>query len=400
MDITARRRSEELHLQSHKMEALGTLAGGVAHDFNNILMAIGGNAQLAMTDLPADHPLQQTLATIEKASSRATNLVRQILTFSRQQAPARIVILLQPEVEEAVKLLRATLPARIEIRAEYVPGAPAVSADPTQVHQILMNLGANAAHAMGETSGLLELRLEGVTLSSDRTHAAAGLPPGRYTRLSFRDTGCGMDKATLARVFEPFFTTKGVGQGTGLGLSVVHGIMKNHGGTVTAYSEVGKGTIFRLYFPAVEKAAEPPGDEPPAQSEAPRGNGERILYVDDEEALVLVTQRRLERLGYVVTGCTDPCQALEIFRARPMEFDAVITDASMPNLPGAELAEAMQQIRPDVLVVMASGYLRPEDHAAAARLGIRELISKPYDLAELGRVLRRVFAGALAGQKI
>jgi PAS domain S-box-containing protein len=399
MDVTARKRLEETLLQAHKMEALGTLAGGVAHDFNNILMAISGNAQLAMTDLPADHPLQHTLATIEKASERATSLVRQILTFSRQQVPARRVIPLQPEVEEGVKLLRAMLPARIEIRTEYVPGAPTVSADPTQVHQILMNLGANAAHASGESSGLVEIRLEGVTVSDDVAQIAAGLSAGRYTRLSFMDNGRGMDKAILARIFEPFFTTKAVGQGTGLGLSVVHGIMKNHGGAVTAYSEVGKGTIFHLYFPAAEHAAEASGGRPPAPSEVPLGNGERILYVDDEEDVVLVTKRRLERMGYVVTGCSDPCQALERFRARPLDFDALITDVSMPRLPGAELALAVQQIRPDVPVIMASGYLRPEDFEAATRLGVRELISKPYDLAELGRALHRIFAGALAGQK-
>ena len=399
MDVTARKRLEESLLQSHKMEALGTLAGGVAHDFNNILMAISGNAQLAMSDLPADHPLQQTLATIEKASGRATNLVRQILAFSRQQAPARVVMPLQPEVEEAVKLLHATLPARIEIRAEYAAGTPLVSADPTQVHQILMNLGANAAHAMGESSGRLELRLEGIIISSDPAHAAAGLSEGAYARLSFKDNGCGMDKATLARIFEPFFTTKGVGKGTGLGLSVVHGIMKNHGGAVTVYSEVGKGTIFRLYFPAAEQAAMP-GGRAPSASGVLRGNGERILYVDDEEALVLVTQRRLERMGYVVTGCSDPRQALEIFRAHPMEFDAIMTDVSMPHLPGAELAQSVLQIRPDLPVIMASGYVRPEDQAAAARLGIREVVSKPFDMAELGRVLQRAFAGALAGQKM
>jgi PAS domain S-box-containing protein len=399
MDITARKRLEETLLQSHKMEALGTLAGGVAHDFNNILMAISGNAQLAISDLPADHPLQQSLATIEKASGRATNLVRQILAFSRQQAPSRVVMPLQPEMEEAVKLLHATLPSRIEIRAEYAPCVPLISADPTQVHQILMNLGANAAHAMGESSGLLELRLEGITVSGDQTHAAAGIPDGAYARLSFKDNGCGMDKGTLTRIFEPFFTTKGVGKGTGLGLSVVHGIMKNHGGAVTVYSEVGKGTIFRLYFPSAEQAAVPGGSAPSA-SDVLRGNGERILYVDDEEALVLVTQRRLERMGYVVTGCSDPRQALEIFRAHPLEFDAVMTDVSMPHLPGAELAQAVLQIRPDIPVIMASGYVRPEDQAAATQLGIREVVSKPFDMAELGRVLQRAFAGALAGQKM
>jgi signal transduction histidine kinase len=267
------------------MEALGTLAGGVAHDFNNILMAISGNAELAMTELPADHPVRPNLDRIDKASTRASHLVRQILTFSRQQPPARAVIPLAREVEEAVKLLQATLPARIEIRSEYLPDVPPVSADPTQVHQILMNLGTNSAHAIGESSGIIELRLEGVDISGDWSEVTGGLPPGRYARLSVRDNGCGMDKATLARAFEPFFTTKGVGKGTGLGLSVVHGIMKNHGGAVTVYSEVGKGTAFRLYFPAAERVLES-AEAPPrlGRQQAPPGSGERILYVDDEEA--------------------------------------------------------------------------------------------------------------------
>jgi PAS domain S-box-containing protein len=399
MDITARKRLEETLLQSHKMEALGTLAGGVAHDFNNILMSIGGNVELAMAELLPDHPAHQNLVRIEKASGRAADLVRQILTFSRHQPPARVVIPLEHEVEEAVKLLRATLPARIEIRAEYLPGVPSVSADPTQLHQILMNLGANAAHAMGESSGLIELRLEGVDISGDQSEVAAGLSPGRYARLTFRDNGCGMDKTTLARAFEPFFTTKEVGKGTGLGLSVVHGIMKNHGGAVIVYSEVGKGTIFRLYFPATEQAAAPAEAGQPARNEVPRGNGERILHVDDEEALVVVTKRRLEQLGYVVIGCTDSREALEIFRARPMEFDALITDVSMPRLPGAELVQAVQQIRPDIPVIMASGYLRSEDHAAADRLGIRELIAKPFDFGDLGRALHRILAGDLTTHK-
>ena len=398
-DITARKRLEETILQTHKMEALGTLAGGVAHDFNNILMAIGGNVELALSELPDDHPVCQNLDRIEKATNRASNLVRQILTFSRRQPPARAVISLAQEVEEAVRLLHAALPARVEIRSQYLPGIPPVSADATQVHQIIMNLGANAAHAMGESSGTIELRLEAAELSEDRAESVGGLPAGKYARLSVRDNGCGMDKSTLARAFEPFFTTKGVGKGTGLGLSVVHGIMRSHGGSVTAYSEVGKGTIFHLYFPAAAKDQEI-GGSPRTAEDAFSGNGAHILHVDDEEALVLVTRRRLEQAGYRVTGCTEPNEALELFRANPSAFDAVITDLSMPRMPGAELVRAIRQIRSDIPVIMASGYLRPEDHEAAERLGVTELISKPADFKDLTRRLHRLLTPDLASQKI
>jgi PAS domain S-box-containing protein len=396
-DITARKRLEETLVQAHKMEALGTLAGGVAHDFNNILMAIGGNVELAVGELPPGHPALQNLDRIDKAINRASSLVRQILRFSRQQPPARAVIPLAQEIEEAVRLLRATLPARIEIRVEYLAGVPPVSVDSTQVHQILMNLGANAAHAMGEGSGEISIFLEGVILFADQSESSAGLPPGRYARLRFRDNGCGMDQTTLARAFEPFFTTKEVGKGTGLGLSVIHSIMNNYGGAVTVESVVGVGTTFQLYFPAAELAlpAAVAGRSPLQQS--PRGSGERILYVDDEESLVLVTKRRLQQLGYEVTGCADPCEALEIFRANPDKFDAVITDISMPRLPGAELVSAVQRIRPDIPVVMCSGYLRVEDQEAAKRLGVCDLIAKPMDFNELARVLQCVLAGNLAG---
>ncbi|HEV8422716.1 MAG TPA: ATP-binding protein, partial [Chthoniobacterales bacterium] len=353
-----------------------------------------------LSELPHDHPVCQNLDRIEKATNRASNLVRQILTFSRRQPPARAVISLAQEVEEAVRLLHAALPARVEIRSEYLPGVPTVSADATQVHQIIMNLGANAAHAMGERSGTIELRLEAAELSAERAESAGGLTAGKYARLSVRDNGCGMDKSTLARAFEPFFTTKGVGKGTGLGLSVVHGIMKSHGGSVTAYSDVGKGTIFHLYFPAAAREQEVGRSPRTAEQDEFFGNGAHILHVDDEEALVLVTGRRLEQAGYRVTGCTDPNEALELFRANPGAFDAVITDLSMPRMPGAELVRAIRQIRGDIPVIMASGYLRPEDHEAAERLGVTELVHKPADFKELTRRLHRLLAPALTSQKM
>jgi CheY-like chemotaxis protein len=252
---------------------------------------------------------------------------------------------------------------------------------------------------MGESSGEIELRLEGVDFSGDRPDATTALPPGRYARLTFRDNGCGMDKTTLARAFEPFFTTKGPGKGTGLGLSVVHGIMKNHGGAVVVRSEVGKGTTFQLFFPAAQPTPESVAAARPATKQVPQGNGERILCVDDEEAVVLVTRRRLEQVGYQVTGFTDSCEALETFRTHSDEFDAVITDVSMPRLSGADLVRAVVQIRPGIPVIMLSGYLRSEDYEAADELGVRQLITKPLDFGELARALHRVFAVELAGKE-
>jgi signal transduction histidine kinase/CheY-like chemotaxis protein len=396
VDVTARKRLEETILQSHKMEELGTLAGGVAHDFNNILMAISGNIELAMEELPEGHPARQNLDRIDKAADRASNLVRQILTFSRQQSPRRTVTPLVQEIDDAVNLLQATLPARIEIHAEYLPGVPPVSIDATHLHQVLINLGTNASHAIGEASGRIEIRLDGLRIDDGRAETTAGLPAGSYARLSIRDTGCGMDKATLARAFEPFFTTKEIGKGTGLGLSVVHGIMKDIGGAVTVHSEIGIGTTFHLYFPAAEKIPESASGSS-SLDQASRGNGERILYVDDEEALVLVTRRRLQQAGYEVTGCADPCEALLLFRSQPDQFDAIITDLSMPRLPGAEFVQALLHVRPDIPVIMCSGYLRAEDYEAAKRLGICELMSKPMDFSELARVLHRLLARDLTG---
>jgi PAS domain S-box-containing protein len=387
-DIDEHRRAQELQLRTQKMEALGTLAGGIAHDFNNILLAIRGNTRLALADVPDDSPALESLQEIDKASVRATELVRRILTFSRQEEPTRELIPLQPVIEEALRLLRSTLPAMTELRSQFDGGVPRTVADATQIHQIIMNLATNAAHAIGERPGVITIGLDAVNVNPELARVTPGLHEGRYTRLSVTDDGCGMDKATLQRIFDPFFTTKPQGQGTGLGLSVVDGIMKSHGGIVTVYSQPGKGTAMRLYFPAVEETSDYAAT--PHAVNLMTGSG-HILYVDDDEALVSLASRTLQRLGYQVTGCDDPVAALELFRSAPGDFDVVVSDLSMPMLHGFDLARELLSIRPQLPIVITSGYVRQEDQDAAARIGVSALILKPNTIEELGETLHRLF---------
>jgi len=393
-DITDRKRTEELRFRSQKLEGLGTLSGGIAHDFNNILLAITGNTRLAIADLPPDHPVQQSLAEIAKAGSRATDLVRRILTFSRPGELKRQVLALQPIVEEALKLVRATLPASVEFRTAFAPNLPAVLADSTQIHQIIVNLATNAAHAIGAKSdGVIEVRLDFANLTADDMSPALNLTIGAYVRLFVSDNGCGMERATLNRIFDPFFTTKGPGEGTGLGLSVVHGIMENHDGGIAVYSEPAHGTAFRLFFPAVAATVAPVEKAPVLVQ---RERAEKILYVDDEEALVTLVIRTLERLGYKVTGQTDPVRAVELFRSNPAAFDMVVTDLAMPQLSGFDLCSQLLAIRPDLPIVMTSGFVRPEDQERALNMGLRDLILKPDTIDQLGRTLDHIFQHQLS----
>jgi signal transduction histidine kinase/ActR/RegA family two-component response regulator len=385
-----RERAQAQLRQAQRIQSLGTLAGGIAHDFNNVLVAIGGNVELAAHGLPADHPARKHLQRIERATRRAADLVRRILAFSRPQEPRRASIRLQPVVEEVLKLLRATLPAGIEIRTRFDAGTPDVLADSNQVHQVLMNLGTNAAHAMGERGGVLEVQLGPVTLDAGAPTIPPGLGAGRYARLSVRDTGSGMDRATLERIFEPFYTTKAPGQGTGLGLSVVHGIMKSHDAAITVDSQVGVGTTFHLDFPAATAAVAEDAARPPRER---HGHGEHILFVDDEDAIVDVATLILSRLGYRVTGATDAVQALQDFRSRPHEFAAVVTDLAMPGLSGHDLARQVREIRPDIPVVLTSGHVRPGDTEAAQRLGVGDVLLKPNLVGDLGATLHRVLTG-------
>ena len=388
LDITDNKREEEFLLRSQKLEALGTLAGGIAHDFNNILLAISGNTELATEDLPPGHPAMESLVEIHKASARAADLVDRILSFSKPQDHKREVLNLQPVVEEALKLLRATIPAMIEIRTDFASDLPKISADSTQIHQIIVNLATNAAYAIGPAGGQIQVQLDAADVTAELAVASHGLREGRYTRLSVIDNGCGIEQSILERIFDPFFTTKPHGEGTGLGLSVVHGIMKSLNGGVTVYSRPGEGSTFRLYFPAVESEIDTAQPEARAAS---TGQGQHVLYIDDEEALVLLAIRLLTRLGYQVTGHTDVLGALQEFQTRPQEFDAVITDIAMPGMSGFELASKLLATRPDVPILMTSGYIGVDDQKAAVEMGARELIPKPHTLEQLGHALDRVF---------
>lgn len=372
--------------QAQKMEAIGTLAGGIAHDFNNILGAIIGYSELAALDLEETHPAQSHLAEVLRAGNRAKELVRQILTFSRQEEHERKPIHMQSVLDEALKLLRATLPSTIEIRRQIDLQAPPIIGDATQIHQVMMNLGTNAWHAMNEQGGVLEVSLTGFDVDSDFAQSHADLRKGRYVRLMISDTGCGMDRDMLERVFEPFFTTKAPGAGTGLGLAVVHGVVKRHEGAISVYSERGNGTTFNLYFPAHEIETQV---ALPESVSIPTGHGERILFVDDEAPLATLSKSMLERLGYRVTVQTSSLEALATFSAHSDEFDLVITDQTMPSLSGADLAKLVLDIRPGLPVILATGYSTTINPEKAKAIGIRELLQKPNTTQTLGEAIRR-----------
>jgi PAS domain S-box-containing protein len=378
-EITQQKKMEESQLRTQKIVSLGTLAGGIAHEFNNILLAIGGNAEFAMQDLPSTHPAQESLQQIKKSSRRATDLVRQIMAFSRPQDQNREILALEPVIAEVFKLTRATIPSTIALNSEIAPDLPLVSANEGQIHQVVINLVANAASAIGSHAGAIDLRLYAADVTRD--NVPANLEPGRHVVLEIKDNGCGMDRETRQRIFDPFFTTKGLGQGTGMGLSVVDGIVRSHGGTITVYSEPDKGTIFRAYFPAAGKvtAVAQPESEPTIA----QGENRRVLYVDDEEALVTLITRRLTRMGYKVSGFTDPASALQEFSAAPGDFDAFITDLAMPHLSGFDLSRKVLELRPNIPVVMTSGYVQPKDEEMARQIGIREIILKPSTTDDL-----------------
>lgn len=387
IDVTERQRAKEALQRAQKLEALGTLAGGIAHDFNNVLLAITGNTNLAMADLPPGHPAREALEEVAKAGARATELVRRILAFSRPEDQKREVLDLRLVTADALELVRAALPATIEIRREFADDVPPLAGDAAQIQQVIVNLATNASQAIGARSGRITFRIAAVDLDASAGGASTDLGGGRYVRLSVIDDGRGMDRATLARIFDPFYTTRPPGQGIGLGLSVAHGIVSGHRGAIRVESEPGSGAAFHVFLPATPAE---PARPPAADAEPPRGG--RVLYVDDEGALVLMARRSLVRFGWDVAGFTDPAKALEEFRARPGDFDVVVTDSAMPGMSGLELAAKLRATRPDVPIVLASGNLRPEDQEACERLGVRDLMQKPFSAEALSRVLERLHA--------
>jgi PAS domain S-box-containing protein len=391
-DVTHEMQLERQLRHVERMEAIGTLAGGIAHDFNNTLASIITCSEMALDECPDGSTLQELLDVILKSGLRGRNLVKQILTFSRQgeQEPQEVEVELI--VSECLKLLRASMPASIEIRLNLGKELGKVFADPTQIQQIVMNLCTNADHAMhGRAHGVMEIWLDNADLDCHAVTGFGGLQPGRYLRLMVKDNGHGMDESTMERIFDPFFSTKGPSEGTGLGLSVIHGIVSKRGGAILVESKEGEGTLFTVYLPRIETPKQTTVNTSPIQILS--GN-ECILLVDDEEDIVFGIERTLKQLGYRVVTQTDPHEALKLFQSEPDQYDLVITDQSMPRMSGIELARELNQIRPNIPIILCTGY---DPVVSGAETGdgepaefIRELAMKPLIRAEISAIIRRV----------
>jgi len=387
-DVTQEVALEAQLQQSQKMKAIGTLAGGIAHDFNNILAAIMGFTELALNNAEKKTSLHDSLQQVMTAGKRAKDLVQQILTFSRQSEHDLKPVYVKFIAKETLKLLRASLPATVEIR-QNIQNDSVVMADPTQIHQILMNLYTNAGHAMQENGGTLDVNLTDVELDSDFTAKHPGLKPGPYLKLTVSDTGHGIPPEVWDRIFDPFFTTKEKEEGTGMGLAVVHGIVKNHGGTISVYSEPGKGTTFNVFLPVIEKKLEP---ETGIEKPVPSGT-ERILFIDDEQTLTDLGKQMLEPLGYDVATRTSSIEALELFKNKPDRFALVITDLTMPKMSGDELAQKIMAIRPDIPVILCTGFSARMDDKKARAMGIRAFLYKPLIQRDMAESIRKVLDG-------
>ena len=395
-DIAERKQKEESRLkleaqlqQSQKMEAVGTLAGGIAHDFNNILAIIIGNAELASVDVPDSNPASYSLKEIQKASIRAKNMIQQLLAFSRKTDGESKPLDMAPIIKESMKMLRSAIPTSVEFKQHISDDPCSVMGDAAQINQIVMNLVTNAADAMSEEGGHLEVTLEKIIFQEEKPCFHWILPPGAYVRLRMRDTGEGIEPKIMDQIFDPYYTTKEVGKGTGMGLSVIHGIVKRHGGGIRVESESGKGTLFEIYFPALEKRAE---EEKEPEGEI-KGGSERILFVDDEESMVDMNRQLLERLGYDVKSTTKPVEALERFKADPDQFDVIITDMTMPRMTGDRLASEVLKIRPHMPVIICTGYSERMSAKKAEALGARKYIEKPIGLRKMASALREVLGG-------
>jgi two-component system, cell cycle sensor histidine kinase and response regulator CckA len=384
-DITEQKKMEAHFQQAQKMEAIGTLSGGIAHDFNNILSAIIGYSELSLSKIESESPIHGHLNKVIKAGERARDLVQQILTFGRQHegelSPVRIKLI----VKEVAKFIRAALPTTIEIN-QHIHDDPTVMADPTQIHQIIMNLCTNAGHAMQENGGILEIGIESIDPDSEFMGSHFGLQPGSYIKLTISDTGDGIPPENINRIFEPYFTTKEQGKGTGLGLAIVHGIVKSYGGIITVDSWAGKGTTFDIYLPSNEDSNKTKEDT----ESKPIGGKERILLVDDEHDIIEIEKGILEQLGYVVTPTVKADKALEIFAERADQFDLVISDLTMPKITGDKLALELIKIRPDIPIILCTGFSEKMTEEKAASLGVKGFLMKPVTVNSLTHVVRNV----------
>jgi PAS domain S-box-containing protein len=394
-DITDRKQAEEEKLrlenqlqQAQKMEAVGTLAGGIAHDFNNILSVIIGYTELILMNGNVDSEVKQNLKEIFNASKHARDMVKQILAFSRQSKHERKPIQVRYIVKEALKMLRASLPATIQIQQKLEKNTGVIEADPTQFHQILMNLCTNSAQAMHEKDGVLKISLSNIDWDQDDAARPPELKPGPYLKLSVSDTGDGIHPEARCHIFEPYFTTKQKGEGTGLGLAVVQGIIKSHNGAVTVESKVGQGSTFHVYLPRIQRSV---ATDEAASTPLPLGQ-ERILLVDDEQPLVEIGKQMLERLGYTVAARTSSVEALELFKAQPDRFDLVITDIVMPNMTGETLAEKVMDIRADIPVIFCTGYSEKFTRQQASEMGVRSFLMKPLLMQDLANTVRQALA--------
>ena len=388
-DITDKKKLEEDLFQAQKMESIGTLAGGIAHDFNNILSIIMGYAELAKVHIPQDSKAHIDIDQIFESSRRAADLVRQILTFSRKSNHSLEPLSPHLIVKEALKMLRASLPSTIHIQEEIDKNCGNIMADPTNIHQIVINLCTNALHSMENEKGTLSIRLYRETLNKQQIAPELGESPGLFVTLEIKDTGHGMDPHVIANIFDPYFTTKEVGKGTGLGLSVIHGIIKDYHGFIRVDSKPGNGSRFQIYIPALTQEASAKKTSVDNEEALPTGT-ERILIVDDESSIVAVTQKILERLGYSVTITTESFLALEKIRSAPDKFDLVISDQTMPGMTGVDLSKKILKIRPDMPIIICTGYSSVISEENFFAIGIKKYLKKPISTKRLAMSIRQV----------
>lgn len=393
VDISDRRKAEdeqqklEYQLrQAHKMETIGTLAGGIAHEFNNLLSIIIGNNEMVIDELPQWGPLRDHLEEVRMATMRASEVVKQLLTFSRQDDTEKKPLHIAAVVREALKLIRSSTPANIHIKQSIADGVDPILGNTTQINQLLINLCVNAIDAMQHMGGIVAIELSNHVLDETEARAHLSMEPGRYVMLLVTDDGCGMENGTLDRIFDPYFTTKPVGKGSGIGLAVVRGVVERHGGAIYVKSVPGKGTAFSVLFPAYDGPMEPV----PAQQDDPPKGSERVLFVDDEPSILKMGKQRLKNLGYAVQGTSDPLIALELFRADPDGFDLVITDMAMPGMTGDALATEILSIRPNMPIMLCTGYSEAISEKEACEIGICSFVMKPLDRTTFAHSIRKV----------